>query len=314
MTPAQEDLARRVADEVRRPVDPVILAAAGALAAATPGALCVLFYGSVLRTRDPEGVADFYVLTGRPQHRSLRALVERWLWPAVDVRSLDGGSRAVMAKIAVMPLDVFEQAASGERVDTTIWTRFVQPCALVWAAGSQVSARVEAAIGSAQMTAARFAAALGPSSAPPLDFWRALFAQTYRAELRVERPGREAEILRYDPDRYADLLVAAWRAAGLAVSRDASGEVAPHLPAGERARLLRAWRLRRTMGKSLNAARLVKAAFTFKGAARYAVWKIERHTGVAIRLTPFRERHPVLAAPGVLFLLWRARRRQARQG
>jgi hypothetical protein len=51
--------------------------------------------------------------------------------------------------------------------------------------------------------------------------------------------------------------------------------------------------------------RLLKAAWTFEGATRYALWKIERHSGVHIPLTPWRERHPVLAAPGVLFRLWR---------
>ncbi|HYD45199.1 MAG TPA: hypothetical protein VEA79_08045, partial [Phenylobacterium sp.] len=69
------------------------------------------------------------------------------------------------------------------------------------------------------------------------------------------------------------------------------------------------WSLRQALGKPLNVARLIKAAFTFDGAARYAAWKIERHTGVDIELTPWRERHPILAAPGVLWRVARARRR-----
>ena len=66
------------------------------------------------------------------------------------------------------------------------------------------------------------------------------------------------------------------------------------------------------MGKELNIARLVKAAFTFEGAARYGLWKIERHTGVHIALTPWRERHPVLAGPGVLWRVLRAQNAAAR--
>jgi hypothetical protein len=62
------------------------------------------------------------------------------------------------------------------------------------------------------------------------------------------------------------------------------------------------------LGKPLNALRLIKAAFTFEGAARYALWKIERHSGLRLALTPWRERHPILAAPGVLLRLWQARR------
>ena len=45
------------------------------------------------------------------------------------------------------------------------------------------------------------------------------------------------------------------------------------------------------------------------GAARYAAWKIERHTGLAVPLTPWRERHVILASPGVFWRLWKARRK-----
>lgn len=60
--------------------------------------------------------------------------------------------------------------------------------------------------------------------------------------------------------------------------------------------------------------RLIKASTTFKGAARYAAWKIERHTGMAVPITPFRERFPLLAAPQVLWDLHRHRQRQRRAG
>jgi hypothetical protein len=63
------------------------------------------------------------------------------------------------------------------------------------------------------------------------------------------------------------------------------------------------------LGKPLNVLRLVKASTTFDGAARYAAWKVERHTGVPVALTPWREKHPVLAAPAVLWRVWRARRK-----
>ena len=62
------------------------------------------------------------------------------------------------------------------------------------------------------------------------------------------------------------------------------------------------------MGKPLNFARLAKASTTFEGAARYAAWKIERHTGMPVEVTPFREKHPVLAAPGVLWSLRKHRK------
>jgi hypothetical protein len=64
------------------------------------------------------------------------------------------------------------------------------------------------------------------------------------------------------------------------------------MPQAERGRVRGAWRPRKLLGKPLNAARLIKASFTFQGAARYAAWKIERHTGVPVEVTPWRERHP----------------------
>jgi len=78
-------------------------------------------------------------------------------------------------------------------------------------------------------------------------------------------------------------------------------------PAARR-RVLRWWRIRRRLGKALNIARLMRAARTFDGAARYAAWKIERHTGLALEVTPWREKHPLLAAPGVLWRVWRRRK------
>lgn len=274
------------------------------------GAAAVLFYGSILRTGDTSGVLDYYLLTKAPHRRGFRGWVEARLWPEVSFQTLEVEGRVLHAKVATMPLAVFARAARGEAVDTTIWARFVQPSALVWAADDQARAEVFQALAAAVVTAGRFAALHGPASAPAADYWAALFRQTYAAELRVEPPGRERQILAFHPGRYEALLPLAWQAGAVAFETD--GDVlAPRLKDEEAGRLTRAWRLRRRLGKALNAARLAKAAFTFEGAARYAAWKIERHTGIAVPLTPWRERHPILAAPGVLWSLRRARRAQA---
>jgi hypothetical protein len=55
----------------------------------------------------------------------------------------------------------------------------------------------------------------------------------------------------------------------------------------------------------LNLARLAKAAFTFSGGVDYIAWKIERHSGHKIEVTPFQRRHPLLAAGPALWRLWR---------
>jgi hypothetical protein len=291
-----------VAAELSAPAPPAAQAFAAVLAQRFDVPAAVLFYGSILRTGDLDGVMDFYVLTHRPPH-GLRGLASRLLWPDVGYYEIDHEGVTLRAKVASMTLAQFERAVTGAGADTTVWTRFVQPSALLWTDSAATATTVTDAVAQAARTAARFAAALGPESGPPAAYWTALFQETYAAEFRVERGGREQSILSFDPGRWDALLIAAWREGGL-------GELeAPALSKAERSRINRAWRRRRAMGKPLNVARLIKAAFTFEGAARYGAWKIERHTGMAVPLTAWRERHPILAAPGVLWRLRKVRRR-----
>ena len=264
------------------------------------GALAVLFYGSNLRTGLLDGVLDFYVL--------LPGEAETGIWPRVSYREWDHGGETMRAKIATMALATFAEAAAGKRLDTTIWARFVQPSALAWSRDSEARTGVIRAVAAACATAARLACALGPERGEAGDYWRSLFRATYRAELRVESAGREDAIIAVNSAWFEELLPLACEAASIACSGKGS-ELAPRMAPVDRARILRWWRRRRRLGKALNLVRLLRASATFDGAARYAAWKIERHTGVAVELTPWRERHPVLAAPGMLWRFWRARRR-----
>ena len=268
------------------------------------GACGVLFYGSNLRTGSLDGVLDFYVLL--PGERGER------IWPRVSYREWRVDNRILRAKIATMTLGQFHRAAAGLTFDTTIWTRFVQPSALAWVRDDAAYLGIGEAVAAAALTAARMAAALGPRRGEPVAFWRALFQQTYRAEFRVEKAGREEEILANNAAHFGGLLTAAWDAQGLAYRRETK-TVEPVLTDEDRRALRGRWARRRAMGKPLNILRLAKAATTFDGAADYAAWKVERHTGIALAVTPFRRRHPVLSMPGAALELWRARRRSAQR-
>lgn len=293
-------LAERIAARLSAPVDPAVADFARALADAA-GAVAVLFYGSNLRTGSLDGVLDFYLL--------LPGLQESAIWPRVSYHERFHDGMTLRAKVATMRLETFAKAASGELTDTTIWARFVQPSALIWAADEAARAGVIAAIAAAAITAARLAAALGPASGTAEDYWRALFRATYSAEFRVEKAGRENDILSVNADHFAGLLPLALDAAGIDPGLEGT-TLTPRLAPAERARVLAWWKRRRRLGKPLNLLRLVKASTTFEGAARYAAWKIERHTGMPVKLTPFRERYPLLAAPQVLWDLGQHRRRQ----
>lgn len=291
-------LAERVAATLDASVAPEVAAIAANLGRET-GALAVLFYGSNLRTRSLDGVLDFYVLLPGPQREAI--------WPRVSYREWPQGGVVLRAKIATMALETFARAARGESRDTTIWARFVQPAGLAWVKDDASRRAVAEAVADAAQTAARLAAALGPERGSAAEFWRALFRATYRAEFRVEKAGRENDILSVNAAHFDGLLPLAWQAAGIPLDREGE-ELAPRIGPAERRRILAWWRVRARFGKPLNLLRLAKASTTFEGAAAYAAWKIERHTGVAIEVTPWRERHPLLAAPGVVWRIWRARR------
>lgn len=267
----------------------------------------VLFYGSALRTGAMDGVLDFYVLVDDlrawPQ-TALAAAGGAWLPPNVEYREFETGGSRLRAKIAVMTAAQFRAAAGRASLDTTVWARFAQPAGLVWSRDEAARADAVESVARASATAARWAALLGPDHGPAQAFWDALFRQTYAAELRIEPKGRERAILSAGGERYAALLPLAWDAGDLAWSAD--GEtLTPTLTDSDRARGRSAWAWRRRLGKPLTVLRLMKAVFTFQGAADYAAWKIERHTGVRIELTPFVRKHPILAAPGVAVTLWK---------
>jgi hypothetical protein len=303
-------LASLLEAELERAVPAPVAALADELAGrAGPAAAAVLFYGSALRDAALDGVLDFYVLTDRPiawPGSRLTGLAGRLLPPNVGYLEIAVGDATLRAKYAVMTLAQFRRAMSPRSIDTTLWARFSQPVVCVRARGEAEAREVRAAIADAVVTAARWAAGLGPERGAAADFWRALYQRTYAAELRVERSARADDLVARDADRYARLLPLAWQAGGLAFDRDAGGRLAPALDARERAAAERRWRWRRRLGRPMNLLRLLKAASTFDNAADYVAWKIERHSGYRIEPSPFQRRHPVLAAPA-LYLKLRAR-------
>lgn len=295
-----EPLLLRVEAELASRAPEAVIALAAALA--EPGRdAAILYYGSTLRTGDLTGILDFYRLTWRPHRRGLRGLLERALWPEVSYHEIEVAGCTLRAKVATLPVSTFGRAASGATLDTTIWARFVQPAQRVWVANPDAAKQVAVAVAGAVVTASRYAAALGPARGAADDFWLALFRQTYAAEFRVESTDRADTVLGADTARYAELLPLAWKAGGVAFEAD--GVVLEPQKRG-----LPNWTPPNLAGKPLNMARILKAAFTFDGAARYAAYKVERHTGIELAVTPFRERHPFLAAPGAWLELRRRQR------
>lgn len=299
-----------ISEELRRPAPAAVVDLAGQLARRSRGhTVAVLFYGSALRADALDGVLDFYVLLDRVGDWAgsrVAAAANRLLPPHVGYFEGEAASQTLRAKFAVMSLDQFRSGMSVKSLDTTLWARFSQPCICVWSRSENDRLQAAAAIEQAILTAARWAAELGPASAAPADFWRALFARTYGTELRIESATRANDIVDRDRQRYGSLLPAAWRVAGIEFETSSDGALRPQLSAGERRSAARRWARRRWLGRPLNILRLLKAAFTFDGAMDYVAWKIERHSGVRIEVSPWQRRFPLLAAPK---LYWQLRKR-----
>ena len=291
-------LAARVGAALNRPIDPAVAAFAAQLGTEA-NACAVLFYGSNLRTGSLDGLLDFYVLLPGPR--------ERGIWPRVSYRERCEGGAMLRAKVATMTLATFAAAARGETRETTIWARFVQPSALGWSRDAAAAAAVRSALADAAVTAARLAVAVGPEHGREEDYWRALFRATYRAEFRVEPAGREDAILTANRAHFDGLLPLALVEAGVPFAQHGH-TFEPRLDPAARKRVRRWWNARRRLGKLVNLTRLARAMTTFEGGMRYAAWKVERHTGLPVKVTPLREKFPLIAAPEVLWLLWKSRR------
>lgn len=291
-------LTRLVADELARPIAPEVAAIAEtARAPFGEAALAVLFYGSCLRDGYREGMlVDLYVLIDayRKVHRSrLMRLLNRLVPPNVYFAQTPLADGVVRAKYALVSLHQFERRMRFSTSNPYFWARFAQPTGLIWARDATVRARVAMALAQAIATTERSVRPLVGTTSDPADLWARALAESYRTELRAEKPHRASAIVAHDRER--------WRRVAKAL---AAGEGEPATETAAQAE--RHWRRRRWQGKALSVLRLVKASFTFAGGGDYIAWKIARHAGEPVEFRPWERRHPLLAAP---FVLWRLKRR-----
>ncbi|MCK9193621.1 MAG: hypothetical protein M0P19_07085 [Nevskia sp.] len=306
---AAETLSAMVAVELATPLPAEVTAMAKELAShGGRYTVAVLFYGSVLRSGKLDDLLDFYVVVDslRGWHQSrIPAAANRLLPPNVIYFEYTCKKQRLRAKVAVLRLDQFRARVAAGSLDTTIWARYSQPSALVWARDSSARSSVIDAVSQAIVSAASWAAHLGPESGAAEAYWQGLFQRTYGAELRVEKANRAETLTGFAQSRYATLLPLAWLVRGIENLSTDPALCQPNISAAARYRARAGWAVRRALGKPLNFARLVKNAYTFADGVDYLLWKIERHSGVKVELSPWQRRHPILAAPGVL---WRLRR------
>jgi ADP-ribose pyrophosphatase YjhB (NUDIX family) len=266
-----ENLLREIGEETDVTVpEPIVAVADAARRRHRQAIIAVLFYGSCLRQRSDEGkVVDLYLLADRYEdvHRNRLARVLN----------------------ALLPPNVYYT------FQPYFWAHFAQPTIVLWARDEEIRLRVQTALGRAVATMIGEARGLLPGDWTPAELWPRAFTETYRTELRAETADQARQLYQAFAQRYDRVT--------RIVAENASGP----LSAADGRRAAGRWRQRRVLGKLLSVLRLAKASFTFEDGAAYLMWKIRRHSGVQIELTPWQRRHPILASTVLAWRLYRAR-------
>jgi len=273
-------LEKLVAEELSAPVDPRVAEIAAAIAAKYGAASrAVLFYGSCLRERELEGrMLDFYLIVS--EYR--QAYGKGWLAAAnrlIPPNVFYFEHERLAAKYAVLSEKDFAHECSPGAWTVSTAARFAQPSRLAWSADQAAREQAIETVGKAAPTLLGWTRRIAPPDAPALDLWKRAFELTFGAELRAERSGRPAAIVEADPKRY-----------------ELFSETMGPLPGPRGASGARWWRSMQRHGRLYSVARLAKASLTFSNGADYIAWKINRHAGTRIRLKPWQQRHPLLAA------------------
>jgi hypothetical protein len=308
---SEDKLTKFVREWSTRPLPVGIRELADAARERHEGVVAVLFYGSCLRTgRADEGLADLYLLVDdyrRAFGSCFKACLNRLLPPNVFYQKINRQGKVLQSKYAVLTLEDF---CKGTRrwFHSYIWGRFAQPAGLIYARDSETAARIHDAQAGAVHTFVRHALPQTPATFTARELWTTGLGLTYRCELRSEGPATAARLVDAAPDYYAAITHAAlerFDAALLSASRSEAFRYRHVIPAMRRMRNLLAWRVRQVQGKVLSVLRLLKGLLTFENGLDYILWKIERHSGIRMEVSPALRRFPLLAVPVTFWKLFR---------
>ena len=312
MTEGISPLHKALLAEATRPLPPAVTAIAEVAARRHGEAVrAVLFYGSCLWDGyGADKLVDLFVLVD-----SYAAAYREWpprvfnalLPPNVYFVDTEHEGQTVRAKYAVISIADFRAGAGGDWLHSYIWARFAQPSAIAMCRLEQDKTRVVGACADAVTTLLRESLPLLPARFTTRELWVRAFVETYRAELRSEGPDRAERLFDAAAEYYSRITEAAMHPRGpfekLDLAADSIFQEAPS--PRHRRRAARRWWRRRATGKFLSVLRLVKAAFTVENGGSYLLWKIQRHSGVRMAITPWQARHPLLASTVMFWRLYR---------
>lgn len=262
----------------------------------------LVFYGSAMRQGErADKMYDFYVIVDSYKSvygSGLKRLATALLPPGVHfLQILGSDGRRLRSKYSIVSEKAFHRRTRGGAFESMLWARFAQPC-MVLTEDAELHARLTDTLA---MACNHFASEIRPLLSGPVspsEPWVRGLYESYRTELRPERPRERAEeiVARFE-GRYAKL------SETLFAEELRSGA----RPGGARAFLCRLrWLGRRLVGKPMGAIRVLKAAATFDAGLDYVLEKVESHSGVRIDVTEAERKRPILHAPSLAWRLYRA--------
>jgi len=314
-----DSIQERVSGELREPVRPAVTWLAAQIAARHGDAvLGVLFYGSCLRNETDEGVLDFWVVVD--DYRSaytnrVHAFLNPIAPPNVFFLERDFEGRPLRTKYGVISRHAFENGTSLGAWHPYVWARFAQPARLLSCRDDEARAFFEASISQAIVTLVGRLVCHLPNRGGLLRFslpafWQEAFRRTYDSERRPETEDTIRNHYLSDEARYDAVAAFALHHLTATGHFDATTEhprsFSVTLSPNKLSRMRLRWKIMRVYSRLLGLERLLKTAFTFGDWVPYVLWKLERHTGRKIELTPRQREHPLIFAwPIILPLLLR---------
>lgn len=269
----------------------------------------VLFYGSCLhKGEDLDGLFDLYVLVNRydsVNRNHMHATLNKLLPPNVFYLEVPFEKQTVRAKYAILSLKDLIKGTSRQWFHSYLWARFCQPTAMVYVRNDKVAEQVSEAFSQAVIT---FITRVLPRISQDFtirELWSKGLELTYRAEFRPEQADRQVRLFDATPEYFKDITCNAFDGSPFQVierNSNGSGCYRAMIPYAVRFTSRITWTMRIIQGKFLSALRLAKGSLTFEGGVDYILWKIKRHSGVTLEVSPFLKRHPVLA---MFVLFWR---------
>jgi len=307
MPSCHASLINLIRDEWTRPVADLAEVAARDISRLYGDAVAgVIFYGSCLRTGEiVDKILDFYIIVDSYKSAygaGLLALGNALVPPNVFYHEITVDDVVVRSKYAVLSRADLAARCAPNCLNVSIWARFCQPVRLLLPRDEAVTDEIAGHIATSVTTMLGKALPTVSGAYTAENHWVTAFEATYAAELRSEKAGKGQEIFDLDKDRYIRLHPAAL--AAMRLDMDTALSLANQQ--GLSVRFL--WWCRRSNGKLVSLLRLIKASMTFSGGIDYLAWKIRRHSGVDIEVTPFMRKHPVI---GGLMMLPKLRKKGA---